>query len=332
LAKKGFVEIGRTQELKQVLQNLYQYYENNSNYKPALFHLEEYKLLNDSINKSNYSVVEEKEKKSKELVLSKQENAFLKEQATVSRIILALLRKSTLLLKDRKKSNQTLQSLYQDIERKNKEHKVFVEKIDFWVQNIKHAIIGLDEHHNIIFNNEHFSKNIDDFEDKKGRNIFELLGFPKEEQSVLLNTLVTNELVEFIWLNPKNDGVYKVLVKKMDYKNANLNYGVIMRDLTEIKANELQKTDILQSNIEQKKKELATKVMQIMKRTSNLEGIMTDLSALGEKASCKMQARFTKITNQINNLLESVEATHYRVKKKIGLAKEDSLRQFIRTE
>jgi len=84
LARKEFVEIGRTQELKQVLQNLYQYYENNSNYRQALFHLEEYKVLNDSINKSNYSVVQEKEKKSKELVLSKQENAFLKEQATVS--------------------------------------------------------------------------------------------------------------------------------------------------------------------------------------------------------------------------------------------------------
>jgi len=176
----------------------------------------------------------------------------------------------------------------------------------------------------------------------------------------------------------------------MDYTNANLSYGVIMRDLTEIKANELQKTDILQSNIEQKKKELATKVMQIMKRTSNLEGIMTDLNALGEKASCNMQARFTKITNQINNLLDiksswasfqtyfmeihpsflqkinsdesltdneirhccyiklglsnheiasmlyispkSVEATHYRIKKKMNLTKDDSLRQFIRTE
>lgn len=408
LARDGFISTNNIRRSRNVNEILYNYYSENSNSKQALIHLEEYKTLNDSIKKPDFILLQQTREKSKELELSKLKNEFLTEQEIGSQsvirqqrifsftsvvvfgIVFIYLVKLIELFRKRKSSNTELTKLHNDLRYKEEASNIYREKMNFWMQSMRHAILALDEHYNITYSNQYFLNYLSESLEWKGVNFFELLGYNKEEQSTFASTLTRNSEIEFVRLNPNRSGVYNIIIKELIFEDTNMTYGVIMRDLTEIKEQELQKTRLIQTGIENKKKELASKIMQIMKRTSNLEAIMVDVDKLNEKAIGKMNNALGNISHQINGLLDiedgwasfhnyfmemhpsflqyldpdgvlsdneirhccylklglsnheitnmlfvspkSVEAIHYRIKKKLNLTKDKSLRQIIRSE
>ena len=260
---------------------------------------------------------------------------------------------------------------------------IFIEQLLFLIDNIPEGIVSINKHFKVTFYNKTFSKYINDYTDKKETNIFDTLGFSKEDQTSLIKTLGVEGKIRFTWLN-SDKAIYNVRMREVSHPHANLEYGMVLEDISYFKEEEKG----LMESLDSKKKELITKMMQISKRNADLERILGDLKDLYKQSNSGTKLKLSKIINRLNNSLDiedgwktfnkyfqeiqpnfleklqersdgltnndirhcmylrlglsnkeiaqmfnisfkSVETTHYRIKKKLSLPKEETLRSFI---
>lgn len=266
-------------------------------------------------------------------------------------------------------------------------NEILVEQLIFLVDNIPEGIVTIDSNFEITFYNKTFSKCLNDYTDQKENNLFDVLGFAKEDQTSLIETLKAEDAVRFTWLNPKEEVIHNVRIRRVSHQHANLEYGVVLEDITYFKEEEKK----LIESLENKKKELIAKMMQISKRNSDLEAILSSLQEFYRNSNSTSKLKLSKIISKLNDALDiedgwetfntyfheiqplfleklknkapslsnndirhctyiklglnnkeiadmlhislkTVETTHYRIKKKLDLPKEEALRNFITEE
>jgi len=176
----------------------------------------------------------------------------------------------------------------------------------------------------ITYSNEHFKSCFNVELEDATINIFQLFGFSENDLTKLVQDLSVNKTVSFNWICPYNKKVYQVQTVNIGFTKKQPEYLLVMEDVTELNQNAKlrlleseQKFKNLESHYEKnsaeknslnqslvlKKKELATKMMQISKRNADLDNILSDLRSIYASSNNTTKLKLTKVISKLNNVL-----------------------------
>ena len=345
-ARLTFLESNDKQNILRVNRRLYQYFKQRGQFEKALIYHEEYKRLNDSILYANYNTVLEGIKDKHALEIVEKEYGQLKVQAskknlTIQRqqliggiggiflLLLGSLTGNFFRNAARKhKINLTLKQANIQLANEQETNKSRIDELNTIIKQIPTAVIRLNEDFTIQFFNEQFTTALGISNNLQSQNIFQVLKIRAEKRDQYQQEILANKGDSFVWTSVSTHKVYQVRIMRTDSSTQQENYVMIMEDITELTQRErarLLEVETSLKNIEAnyqksheekeqlslslatKNRELTTKVMEITKRSAELESIMTKLKQLQPQVSNKTKSELYKIIQQIHSTLNLEE-------------------------
>jgi len=394
-----FIELKDQPNILKVNDRLYRYFKQRGQFEQALIYHEEFKRINDSMLYTNYHAVLDGMEDSYALNIKEKENVQLKSkessnQLTIQRqqllgilgifFLLALCGVACNYYKSasrKKKINVALKEENVYLTTTNKTIKNKVDELGAIVAHFPIAFAKLDRDLSVGFFNELLITNLGLAHNPTSHNIFEVLGVTEENRGYFKKTLQEGKSIAFLWTSLSTNKEYQVRIANTNDLGETGEYMMVMEDITELKNKEQlraleienslkelevdyqrsnQEKEILSLSLDAKNRELASKVMQISKRSADLEPVLSRLKELQSQVNKKVKLELYKIIQQIHSTLDieenwkfftvyfiklglsnkevadllnvspkTVEVARYRIKKKFKLSREEKLNNFI---
>ena len=339
----SFLQQEDADNLKYVSDRLYKYYKGRGYFEKALIFHEENKSISDSMLYKNHNAVIKGIQDSNDLNLQKQENEKLKTQDEINNLVIQrqrLLGGLGLLLlgllaafgfvyfkssRTKRKLNNELIQVNTSLETKNQEIKSRIDELSYISKNLPAGIGRLNHNHKLIFHNKQMVNRLFDEANIEQRNIFELLGYQKEDQRIFEDDLRTYGKLAFTWFPEHKNEVYQIQILQTGKIKGSEEYLIVVQDVTRLKENEKKKITAVESelkkmedsalliniekealneSLEVKNKELISKMMQISKRDTEIKEILDSLKNLYKESSSASKLKLTKIINKVNSTLD----------------------------
>ncbi len=341
-AKVQFEEINDKKNLTKISNRLYNYYNKKGDSKQALAYFELANKLKDSSKSDDYSVALRGIEDSHKLKKRESENKALKEKESINETIIQRHRLAGLLgvlcieilltlvfvyfrsSATRKQLNSQLEEVNNNLTQKNKEVKVIADELKFITDNFPEGVARFNDNFLITYSNDNFKNCLKAKPEYPSTNIFQLLGFSQEDLKRLKQDLSKQENISFNWTCSDSEKAYQVQTVNIGFKKKEPEYLMVMEDVTQLKQSEnlrfletqqkiksLENThekntyekQALNESLASKKKELATKMMQISKRNADLESIQSELKNIYANSNNTTKLKLTKVISKLNNVI-----------------------------
>jgi len=325
---------------------LYKYYRQRADFENALIYYEEYKEIQEESLYAEHETVLKGLRASYDLEIQEKENTLLrseqKSNATLiqrQRWIMGLVGMMALVFgfsayaylknaRARRLLNEELVDKNEGLIERNHQIKGMADELRFVTDNFPGGIIRFDDNAQITFSNNHIIEFFEGKQDMIGSNVFEFLKLSSPIQEKLREDLNSVGKTSFTWSPPNFDKTYQVesVLSNTDQEAAS--YLMVFEDITAIrKQQEAQvqkieeslenlRTDYrqtaldneeLNTTLENKHRELVTKIMQIAKRDSDLKTIHTDLKEIYGLSNSSTKLKLSKIIRRLNDALNIEE-------------------------
>lgn len=231
--------------------------------------------------------------------------------------------------KTTKRLNKELEQANENLMLKNKETKAIADELSFITDHFPEGVAKLNKDFLITYCNDHFKNCVKVEQDALNTNIFQLLGFSSNDLTSLERDLNNQQVLSFTWKSPENDKVYQVQTVNINGIKNQSEYLLVMEDITQLKQAEklrfieteqrirnLEKDyeenfeknayqkNVLSQSLASKKKELASKMMQIAKRNTDLENIISHLREIYASSNSTTKLKLTKVISKLNGVLD----------------------------
>lgn len=341
-SEKEFRAIDDKKNLLEIANRLYNYYKKQGASEKASGYYEIATALKDNAQQDNYSDalkgIEDsytlKEKELENQVLRKKEvehEDIIQRQRMIGFLGLLFIGALSALVfvyfktsSTRKELNKKLEEANNDLKLKNKEVKVIADELKFITNNIPGGVAKLDGNFGVTYSNDYFKNCLVTLgQTDIATNIFQVLGFSNSDLTSFERDLTTQKNISFNWKCPSDEKIYQIQTVNTGLNKRQPEYLLVMEDITQLKQNEelrlletkqkiknletnneksTQEKQVLNQSLALKKKELATKMMQISKRNTDLESILLELREIYRGSNNTTKLKLTKVISKLNDV------------------------------
>ena len=341
-SRLNFLSVKDNRNVAAIAEKLYTFNKERGRANEALSYLEEYKMLGDSILYSEHDIVlkgiedsynlEAKEKEVESLqTINTLNSQKIEKQKTIAFLTLSSSALLILLLSyyyysSRKKSilNRALEDSNTKLSTQNEVISKYANELSFVTENLLGGVAKLNADFRVIESDENFKYHCPIMEGSE-KELFELLGFEDSQSQSIHLELKQRGLVSFVFLSEDSSKAFQLKIRNVSAIENENSYVVILDDITKIKEehekkylekeivvtqlksiaerNYLEKVE-LDKSLSSKNREIATKVLQISKRNSDLENLMISLKEVYKNSNNSSKMKLSKIIGRLNDILD----------------------------